>query len=78
MFLILILMCLFLFPLLLINVILSWFKEYFNILYVVLVFITIPLRASLVFIYGVFYSILESLNYSGIDSLENPDDLLNI
>jgi hypothetical protein len=70
-------MYLVLYPLLIINGFLDFFRD-LKILFIVLVLITMPLRASLVFIYGILYSILESLNYSKFDSLESPDDLLDI
>ncbi len=65
-----------LFPLLIINGILHWFKENIPLIYMVLVVVSIPVRIPLALIYLIFHSILDSLNYSNIDELENPDELM--
>ena len=64
------------FPLILINGILSWFKEHIALVYMVLIIPSILLTLPLAFIYLVIYSILESLNYSDIDSMESPEKLM--
>lgn len=69
-------MYLILFPLLIINGILQWFKDNISIIYILLVIISIPIKVPLAFIYLILYSILESLNYSKINELENPEVLM--
>ncbi|SFC44877.1 hypothetical protein SAMN05421876_1276 [Kaistella jeonii] len=69
-------MYLILFPLLIINGILQWFKDNISIIYILLVIISIPIKVPLAFMYLILYSILESLNYSKINELENPEVLM--
>ena len=69
-------MYLILFPLLIINGILQWFKDNISIIYILLIIISIPIKVPLAFIYVILYSILESLNYSKINELENPEVLM--
>ena len=69
-------MYLILFPLLIINGILQWFKDNISIIYILLIIISIPIKVPLAFIYLILYSILESLNYSKINELENPEVLM--
>ena len=65
-----------LFPLLIINGILHWFKENISLIYVLLVIISIPIKVPLAFIYLILHSILDSLNYANINELENPEELM--
>ncbi|KIA82312.1 hypothetical protein OA86_15100 [Kaistella jeonii] len=76
MFIIVLFMYLILFPLLIINGILQWFKDNISIIYILLVIISIPIKVPLAFMYLILYSILESLNYSKINELENPEVLM--
>lgn len=65
-----------LFPLLVINGILQWCKENIPLIYILLVILSIPIKVPLAFIYLTLHSILDFLNYSKIDELENPEELI--
>lgn len=71
-----VIMYIILFPLLIINGILHWCKESIPLIYILLVIISIPLKVPLAFIYLILHSILDSLNYSNINELENPEELM--
>jgi len=65
-----------LFPLIIINGILHWFKENIPLIYILLVIISIPIKVPLAFIYLILHSILDFFNYSKINELENPEELI--
>ncbi len=76
MFLIVLIAHILLFPLIIINGILGWIKENISLVYVIFVILSIPIKIPLAFMYLVLYSILEHFNYSKVEQMENPEEII--
>lgn len=65
-------------PLVIVKSILDWIKEHISLLYLLLLIPILVIYMPVVFSYLLIYSALESLNYSQINSLVSPEDLMKI
>ncbi len=65
-------------PLVIVKSILDWIKKHISLLYLLLLIPILVIYMPVVFSYLLIYSALESLNYSQINSLVSPEDLMKI